>query len=328
MNSNARIDELDYLRGFALLGILLVNLPLLLAVPLPAAESADAVYWNFLYLFVEGRFFTIFSFLFGIGFYLFISRANARGENGTLLFLRRIAAMFLFGLVHSMYHPGEALTIYAVCGLLIFPCYKLRKEVNLIISIVFIIGFSLLGIKMFLPLPLILLGFTIGQYQLFENLAAKRKSIRLFTIGMFGLSFLTLLYQLKKIPVLPEDNIWNLEMFEFYHTVIMIGPIVSAFYVGGMILLLQNPVMQKILSPLKYYGRMALTNYLSQTAFIFLLGREFELAYLQTLYVCLNICFIQIVFSRIWLHFFHFGPFEWLWRCFTYLKVSPFLKRT
>ena len=52
--SNKRIDILDYLRGFALLGIILVNILPLFAVKLPAPGSADAAYQRFLFLFVEG----------------------------------------------------------------------------------------------------------------------------------------------------------------------------------------------------------------------------------------------------------------------------------
>lgn len=63
--TNKRIDELDYIRGFALLGIILVNILALLNIKIPDPNTVDASYQRFLYLFVEGRFFSIFSFLFG-----------------------------------------------------------------------------------------------------------------------------------------------------------------------------------------------------------------------------------------------------------------------
>ena len=78
--TNKRIDELDYIRGFALLGIILVNILALLNIKIPDPNTVDASYQRFLYLFVEGRFFSIFSFLFGVGFYIFISRAIAKGK--------------------------------------------------------------------------------------------------------------------------------------------------------------------------------------------------------------------------------------------------------
>ena len=93
--TNKRIDELDYIRGFALLGIILVNILALLNIKTPDPNTVDASYQRFLYLFVEGRFFSIFSFLFGVGFYIFISRAIAKGKNGYVLFFRRVVALFI-----------------------------------------------------------------------------------------------------------------------------------------------------------------------------------------------------------------------------------------
>jgi uncharacterized membrane protein YeiB len=320
-----RIDELDYLRGFALFGIILINIVFLLSANMPAPNTPDAVYWKFLYLFVEGRFYTIFSFLFGVGFYLFISRANAKGKNGTNLFLRRLFVMFCFGLLHSMYHPGEALSVYAVCGLLILPLYKLKKELNLTIGFILLLVFSTLGIKMFLPIALILLGLAAGQYRLFENVVVKRKQLRWFTIIFFLLTIMALYYQAKQAPLPSREG--SLELYWFYHVGIMIGPIVSAFYVGLLLLLLQIPILKKLLTPLKYYGRMALTNYLFQTLFILIANSAFDLYgqlnLLQTLVICLVIYIIQLVFSMIWLHYFRFGPLEWIWRMATYLQVPP-----
>jgi uncharacterized membrane protein YeiB len=320
-----RIDALDYVRGFALLGIILINIIFLLSANMPAPNTPDAAYWKFLYLFVEGRFYTIFSFLFGVGFYLFISRADAKGKNGTILFLRRLLVMFSFGLLHSMFHPGEALSVYAVCGLLIFPLYKLKKEFNLAIGLMLLFVFSWLAIKPFLPIALILLGLTAGQYRLFEHLGKKRKPLCWFTMIFFLLTAMALYYQGKQAPISIGEG--SLELYQFYHVGIMIGPIVSAFYVGFLLLLLQFPFVQKLLSPLKYYGRMALTNYIFQTVFILMLGSAFDLdgklTFLQTLPICLGIYIIQFVFSMIWLHYFRFGPLEWVWRMATYMKVPP-----
>jgi uncharacterized membrane protein YeiB len=320
-----RIDALDYVRGFALLGIILINIIFLVSANMPAPNTPDAAYWKFLYLFVEGRFYTIFSFLFGVGFYLFISRADAKGKNGTILFLRRLLVMFSFGLLHSMFHPGEALSVYAVCGLLILPLYKIRKELNLTIGIMLLLVFSTLGIKMFLPIALILLGLTAGQYRLFEHLGKKRKPLIWFTIIFFLLTAMALYYQAKQAPLSSIEG--SLELYQFYHVGIMIGPIVSAFYVGVLLLLLQFPFVQKLLTPLKYYGRMALTNYIFQTVFILLADSAFDLSgqlsFLQTLKFCIGIYIIQLAFSMIWLHYFRFGPLEWIWRMVTYLKVPP-----
>ncbi|PGC59527.1 hypothetical protein COM24_03200 [Bacillus toyonensis] len=277
--TNKRIDELDYIRGFALLGIILVNILALLNIKIPDPNTVDASYQRFLYLFVESRFFSIFSFLFGVGFYIFITRAIAKGKNGYVLFLRRVVALFIFGLIHYMFQPGEALTLYAICGLIVLPFYKAKKQVNLVIGLILTIAFSVMGIKELLPLGLILLGLAAGRF---------------LKIG------------------------------------VTVGPVISAFYVGALILLLQLKTVQTLLAPLKYYGRMALTNYIGQTAMILIAGSAFNFAgnltYMQTLYVCIAIYAIQIVFSVIWMKIFKMGPLEWIWRVITYWTVTPLKK--
>lgn len=336
---NKRIDELDYIRGFALIGIMLVNILPLLMVKLPAANTIDASYQRFLYLFVEGRFYTIFSFLFGVGFYLFISRANTKGHNGYRLFLRRIIALYLIGIVHAFFHPGEALAIYAFCGLVVLPFYRVKKEINLIVGIILLSVFAFLGVKIMMPLPLILLGLAAGQYQIFEHIHKKRKQLIIFTVIFAVLTIAGLAYQYTLAPAAPfapiiiggVDDPQLEQANQFMLVGIMIGPIISAFYVGMLLLLLQIPVMQRLLSPFKYYGRMALTNYLGQTLFILLLGKWFglveEMTMLQSLRFCIVIYVIQLTFSRIWLHFFRYGPVEWIWRMITYFEMPVLLQK-
>ncbi|MFD2444587.1 DUF418 domain-containing protein [Bacillus sp. CGMCC 1.16607] len=341
MNSidiNKRISILDYLRGTALIGIILVNVLPLLLVTTPSPHTLDAAYQRFLFLFIEGRFYTIFSFLFGVGFYLFLSRAKEKGKNGTALFLRRILAMFLMGVVHFTFQPGEALTVYSVFGLFVLPFYKVKKEINLVIGIAFLVLFSLISAKLLLVFPLILLGLTAGQYRVFENLPNQKQKLIPMTVILFVLSGIALFYQWKNVPGNPFDfmNLGgmddrNIEQSNTFKNIgIMVGPIVSAFYISLICLLLHWSFFQKILLPLRNYGRMALTNYVLQTAFILLAGQLFNLygniSYVQSLYLCLSILVIQLIFSSLWLRFFQFGPLEWIWRMVTYLKIQPIRK--
>lgn len=334
MDVGKRIDMLDYLRGFALMGIILVNIIPLLSVKLPSPHTIEASYWRFLYLFVEGRFYTIFTFLFGVGFYIFITRANAKGRNGYVLFLRRIIALFIMGLVHVQFHPGEALTVYAICGLFILPFYKANRVVNLVFGTAMLIVMGIFSFKLFMVIPLMLLGIAAGQFHVFEELSKKRNKVILFTSIMFGLSILGLIYQYQYAPGVFRNGseIDFQAMQKFLSIGISIGPIISAFYVGLLMLLLQSSFFQKLLSPLKSYGRMALTNYISQTALIYLAGNMLNLfnniTYIQSLYLCLTIYIIQFIFSTIWLHFFRYGPLEWIWRMVTYLEIPPLRKRT
>jgi uncharacterized membrane protein YeiB len=334
-DNNKRIDTLDYLRGFALLGIILVNIPALMWIEPPTLTS-DIAYSRFLTLFIEGKFFIIFSFLFGIGFYLFISRALARNEKAYSLFSRRLLMLLLMGIVHFYFQPGEALTVYAIFGFLALPFYKIRKQFNLIIGLILLAITAYWGLKILMPFPLILLGLTAGQYRLFENISIHRNKIILVTIVMGCISIASWIYQWQYVPdaidtmdQLSKDqldvHITNIEQFALIG--LQFSPFASAFYMGTIILLLQNSLFQQLLSPLKAYGRMALTNYLGQTALILVIGHAFQLIgqlrYIESLWICLGIYVCQLLFSKLWLHFFRFGPMEWLWRMGTYWTAPP-----
>ncbi|ULT57479.1 DUF418 domain-containing protein [Neobacillus drentensis] len=333
IGENERIDVLDYLRGFALLGIILVNIGTLLAANPPAAGTADAAYWKFLYLFIEGRFYTIFTFLFGVGFYLFIHRANTKGKKGQVLFVRRMMALLLFGFVHMQFHPGEALTLYAIAGLILLPFYKVTRSVNLLFGIVMLVVLGLFAAKIFMIIPFILLGIAAGQYQVFERITHHLKATAVFTVIMLGLALGGLIFQSQSAPNFigsAWDEAISGPLHHFLSIGITIGPVVSAFYVGCIILLIQLPFFRKLLTPLKYYGRMAFTNYLVQTVLILAAGKMLHLQshinYFQTFYICLAIYVIQLSYSTLWFRYFKFGPFEWVWRALTYLELPPMRK--
>ena len=89
----------------------------------------------------------------------------------------------------------------------------------------------------------------------------------------------------------------------------------------------------KVLGVLAPYGRMGLTNYVSQSiigACLFAmwgLGSTFGAwGYAELMIVGLGLYISQIIISTIWLRYFKYGPLEWLWRSATYLKWQPFKK--
>jgi uncharacterized protein len=130
-----RIAILDVLRGFALFGILTVNM-YLFSRPLQelyqgvgAAERPghDQVADWLVAFFATGKFYTLFSFLFGLGFTIFIARARAKGQRAAPLFARRLLVLLGFGLVHGFFiWVGDILTFYALVGfvLLLFAWVK------------------------------------------------------------------------------------------------------------------------------------------------------------------------------------------------------------
>lgn len=333
---NERIDVLDILRGFALVGIIFLNSPPLLQV-VPPIEAMDARYYYFLQIFVESKFFTIFSFLFGIGFYLFLSRAIAKGEKAYSLFARRLFILLLLGIVHMMYHPGEALSVYAIYGFVLMVCYKLPKQVNLIVGLLLLAATVLITAKVLMPLPLILLGLTAGQYGIFEQTVKHRKKWLGFTAVMFVMSIGFWVYQLTNLPALNYFTSLQTYSDDEVSKYILLGnatmwaaPFVSSFYVGVVVLLAQTRLGQRRLAPLKHYGRMALTNYIAQTVLILSIGALFQLngslTYIQSALLCIGIVVFLMIVSKVWLAIFNYGPLEWLWRIGTYLRYTPVKK--
>lgn len=136
-----RIVTLDIIRGFALLGILLVNMLLFMA-PLLYINLTETQWWTttgdiladyFITTFAEGKFYTIFSFLFGYGFYIFMERVREKGKPVVKLYVRRILVLLLFGIMHiTLLWWGDILHFYAVIGLFLL-LFRNKNEKTLLI---------------------------------------------------------------------------------------------------------------------------------------------------------------------------------------------------
>jgi uncharacterized protein len=107
----------------------------------------------------------------------------------------------------------------------------------------------------------------------------------------------------------------------------------AAGYLGAVMLICQRGLWPKLQRKLSAVGRMAFTNYLTQTIIctLFFYGHGLGLfGYLerweQLLFV-IGVWGLQIVWSDLWLKRFNNGPLEWLWRCATYMKVVPLRKQ-
>jgi uncharacterized protein len=129
-----RLEILDVLRGLAVCGILIGNMqwfsgyglmPASLAQQSPLADQTTHFLVHF---FIEGKFYSIFSFLFGFGFALQIARAEARGDLNASLFKRRLFWLLVIGLMHAyLLWAGDILSIYAAMGFLLI---LFRKKTN------------------------------------------------------------------------------------------------------------------------------------------------------------------------------------------------------
>ncbi len=130
--ASERIEAMDVLRGFALLGILLMNIEAFVG-PLvasldgldPRLTGVDRVVDAAIYILVQGKFYLLFSLLFGMGFGVMMQRADARGHAFGALYLRRTLALLVIGLIHLLLiWSGDILTVYALIALPLLVIFR------------------------------------------------------------------------------------------------------------------------------------------------------------------------------------------------------------
>jgi uncharacterized protein len=152
-----RIQSIDVLRGFALLGILVMNIQSFSMIeaaysnPTAYGSLQGANYWVWLvsHVLADQKFMTIFSMLFGAGIVLMTSRQKKATGKSAAVHYRRMGALALFGLLHAyLLWYGDILFSYAACGLLVYLFRRLRPW------LLYLLG----GIAIALPALLMLLG--------------------------------------------------------------------------------------------------------------------------------------------------------------------------
>lgn len=151
-----RIVLLDALRGLALLGILLANVPVFFGwdslSPERMAEISGPntpIYYRQLVKFlIDGKFYTIFSLLFGIGFTLQLDRLEKRGAAGAAVFRRRMLVLLAIGLCHLCFiWFGDILSLYAALGLTL-PLFRHWPERKVLIGAVILLALPLVAVPL------------------------------------------------------------------------------------------------------------------------------------------------------------------------------------
>ncbi len=139
VQTNEREKFMDVLRGFAILGIFIANLggfswysgDAKVTSPYLLPKADDTM--EFLHhLFIEGKFYSIFSLLFGWGIALQFKRAEQKGINALPTVRRRLLFMLLLGACHLLLWPGDIVFFYAMLGFILLPLRKLSNKTLLI----------------------------------------------------------------------------------------------------------------------------------------------------------------------------------------------------
>ena len=135
ISTENRIISLDILRGFAILGILIMNIQSFSMItaayvnPTAYGDLTGINKWTWIisHIIADNKFMTIFSILFGAGIVLMSDKIKKAGRKQAGIYYRRIFWLFVIGMVHAyLFWYGDILVCYAVCGLIVFLFRNLK----------------------------------------------------------------------------------------------------------------------------------------------------------------------------------------------------------
>lgn len=360
-----RLREVDILRGFAVLGICLVNIPEMLGngVAFVSDHTGSDAFVRLLYdMLVQTKFYTLFAFLFGLSFYLFMRSAERRGLAAKTLMTRRLLLLLLIGIIHGVViWFGDVLHTYAILGFILMMFYK-RKEKTvliwswslLVLSGLLIISSTLLAIvlvpeelsnSIFQTIPdmgerinflltystmnlllrgpeimgLFLLGLYAGKKGWFEGEVFSKDSLKRWQrISLL----LSILFFIPMVNHYLSNAAYNPNYV--YHYTYLSGKSLAIFYLCTLLRLIQAQGEPKF-KGFAAVGRMALTNYLTQSMItmliLYVVLRNAGLWPLWTCFIYSVLLFmLQASWSQVWLRRHGIGPLEWVWRVGTYGK--------
>ena len=367
VRESARITSLDLIRGVAVLGILLMNAVSFKFGPAPyfnlsAGGSETWLDWTVGIvgeIFVDQKFMGLFSLLFGAGMILFIDRASRRGRRAVLLNLWRNALLLLIGILHSLVWYGDVLMAYAIASFFLVALRKLPNRALISVGVVAFalsIACALLAQNMANTTTVSLSGlWTPG-----DVLPAQESIGLVFILGYFLRALGLILigaglyrtgfmngglpprtYRLTAIiglavglplaaagVVITAMNDYSREIAFIGQIPNTLGTIPASLGYMSIIILWNNRADNRLKRRLRAVGRMALTNYLTQTVLgvliLTVLLRDTDFVNRAAVLVFVfAVWALQMWWSQAWLSRFLFGPAEWLWRVATYRSGQP-----
>jgi len=344
---------LDLLRGFALFGVLLINLLYFFRVSLFAHmvqfHSHDGWANHAIDLLavrlVEFKSFDLFAFTFGIGVAVQWERAGARGGVIEAFLARRFLILLAFGAVHMVLVSNvDILVLYAVCGLCLIPLLRLPPAVLAIAGVAAICLPSVFSGFRGLPNEAILRAHAVDATRLYAQgtfaaiLEFRWRETQEFIwpllIGIAQKTFGLMLLGIGawRAGVIREPRRYRTALLALGIVAGIVGvamgydlPLALAY---ACTILLWKPSPR--VAPFAAAGRMAFTNYLTHSLILAVLfygygfGLFGKLDPATGLLITLALYAVQLWFSTWWLRRYRFGPFEWLWRSFARFKLQPF----
>jgi uncharacterized protein len=179
-------------------------------------------------------------------------------------------------------------------------------------------------------LTFLFIGMALFKWGVLTGARSKNFYWATLIIG-YGLGLTLSYFILHTIASTRFDRIKTFDIlhFDFYQERRIL---LALAHLSVIMLLYKYGVAKALLRGLSKVGQMAFSNYLMQSIFCAIIFYGFgfglfgKLQRYQEYYVVFAIWVFQIIFSNIWLHYFKFGPFEWVWRSLTYWKKQPMKK--
>ncbi|HLO12991.1 MAG TPA: DUF418 domain-containing protein [Pseudoneobacillus sp.] len=381
VQEHERINSIDVMRGFAILGIFLMNMldfhsPMLYIDPYKWWRSTtDKTIYSLINFFVQASFYPLFAMLFGFGLMTMRLRAADRGISFTPIAIRRLSMLLIIGCLHAflIWH-GDILITYAIFGF--FALFFLKwsgKSLlsfgiliytipNLLISLLNLIAilFSPITIHTYLDdarkavdayqngsflevtaqrlndwsmvnnlasfysmffaiFPLFIIGAGIAKLNVVKNEIGNKKQFKKMLFV-----FLILGSLIKSLPFVSR-NLFSESLLDIFG-----GPLLAVSYSLIIILL-----MEKHSEKLKLFqsvGKLSLSNYLFQSTVSTFLFYSYGFGLYNKVSVGMGTILVLVIFifqayiSMIWVKRYHYGPVEWVWRAFSYMKKPRWKK--
>lgn len=386
LNDKSRNVAIDALRGFAVMGIILLhNIEHFNFYSFPDAanetiKALDTTLWDMMFFAFSGKTYAIFALLFGFTFYLQSRSSEKRGEDFRNRYMWRLLLLLGFGFINAAFFPGEILVLYALVGLVLVPVrywgnkalfamavflmlqpvewvkilYSVFNplenpqqmifslgdvypqlgghsfwemvKVNLVTGQLASLNWAWCYGRVFQTASLFMLGILLGRLGYFDASSddSLRKS-RDFWIKVLCISLpLTLvMYYFKEFVYTQIEikfmlsslktvlNSW----YNFFFMLCIVASFLLLYWTcGGKV--------QRILAP---YGRMSLTDYVSQSvigSFLYFgYGLELHKVCGTTYCLLVGIVFLalQVAFAHWWFKHFKRGPLETVWHKLTWI---------
>jgi uncharacterized protein len=384
-----RIEQIDILRGFALFGVLIVNVFGYNSSFFDFSgfysqfeDPVNSTVFKLVVNYGSDKFIGLFSLLFGVGFAMMYTKYKDQESLFSKLYFRRLIILLGFGILHILlFWAGDILLSYGLLGMVLLFTRRINMRLLLILSPFFyFLPVLYIAINVIIPalpdalsstcnisldvvketysngsivdifklrileyssfrninliyyfpkvLGLFFAGYLFHKHQILEKINHKRNQFMVIGILLLTIGILLNTYTMEIVSSVVDANT------NPYFTALYMGvfEVANIFLISSYLIIIlvgsKSPIFAKILTPLKYVGRMSLTNYLTYTIVFTTIMYSYGFGYFGSLtpvelVISAFIFFsIQVIYCRAYLKHFQYGPTEWLWRGLMYRRIK------